>query len=144
MTLKGKSRTRLIGSPVRRTIFSAALAAVVVAGTETASAQVYSPDPVSEAPALTVVAAGPAAATNSAPIVLRGSRPAPQAPNEEGATPVGSFDQPGYGSTGEPNDDYGDWPYFGPDGGFSGGGRHGFRRRFAGHEFPQGSARLAR
>jgi hypothetical protein len=116
-----------------------AFAATVWAGIDTAAAQTYSADPGSEPPPLTSVEASSAARTNG-PVVLRGSRPAPQPPSEgAGACPGGSIEEPGYGCV-VPNYatapyDYGYWPYLGLGGGFAGARRHEFRHRFVGHHF---------
>ena len=90
------------------------------------------------------VAAQPPSDGNTPPIVLRGSRPAPapppaaqcDCPSGYGYDPSYGCVTPGYAYNPY---DYGEWPYYGFDGFFSGVRRHGFSRGFA-HEIRRGFA----
>jgi len=131
-----------LGPRTRRAILiAAAFASAVSCRTETVAAQVYS----GEQPANTTFEAPSAASTNG-PVILRGSRPAPQPPSEgAGACPGGSVEEPGYGCvvpsyTSEPFD-YVYWPYLGFGGGIVG-TRWEFRHRFTRREFVHKPVRM--
>ena len=96
-TSQNTGRNRLIAQAMGQAILIAGiLVAGVSAGIETASAQAYSADPASQDRYPRSVEA--ATASNDAPVVLRGSRPAPQTSAEEdNACPAGSIEEPGSG-----------------------------------------------
>jgi hypothetical protein len=120
-------------------IFGIGMAAAASAGSAQAAAQ---PSTLASIPTTVVIrgstpaAAQPSSGDDTPPVILRGSPPAAARPPSADYTCASGYDyDPSYGCVTlgyarDPND-YGYWPYYGFDGFFSGGRRHGVGRGFA-------------